>query len=601
MPTYTAPTRETRFIVNEMLDLASYNNLPGFENATEDMIDTVINEAGKFCSEVLAPLNQIGDEQGCTRHEDGSVTTPDGFKGAYDAYVESGWGTLAKPEEFGGQGLPHVLGFVVEEFTGTANQAFAMYPGLTNGATAAIEAAGSQEQKDTYLPKMISGEWSGTMNLTEPHCGTDLGMIRTKAEPQADGSYKITGTKIFISAGEHDLTSNIIHLVLAKTPGAPDSSKGISLFIVPKFLLDESGEPGERNGVSCGSIEKKMGIHGNATCVLNYDEATGFMVGEENRGLAAMFVMMNAARLGVGLQGLAQAEVAYQNAVTYALDRRQGRALTGPAEPEAKADPIFVHPDVRRMLMDAKVFNESMRAFCLWGALQVDLTHKAATEEDRQMADDLIGLMTPVIKGYGTDKGYDVANNMQQVYGGHGYVTEWGMEQFVRDSRIAMIYEGTNGVQAMDLCGRKLASKGGRAVQAFFAMIDAEIAAAKEDEALADLATKLDKALGEQKAATMWFMQNAMANPNHLGAGAHHYMHIMGIVTLGFFWLKMAKVAAEALKGSPEDAAFYEAKLTSAAYYAERFLPDAGALRRKLEAGSDNMMKLTEDAFATAA
>ena len=601
MPTYTAPTRDTRFVLNEMLDLASYGNLPGFENASQDMIDTIVNEAGKFCSEVLAPINQIGDEQGCTRHEDGSVTTPDGFKDAYDAYVEGGWGTLAKPEEFGGQGLPHTLGMVLEEYTGTANQAFAMYPGLTSGASAAIEAAGSQEQKETYLPKMISGEWSGTMNLTEPHCGTDLGMIRTKAEPQADGSYAITGTKIFISAGEHDLTSNIIHLVLAKTPGAPDSSKGISLFIVPKFILDENGEPGERNGVSCGSIEKKMGIHGNATCVLNYDGAKGWMVGEENKGLAAMFVMMNAARLGVGLQGLAQAEVAYQNAVTYALDRRQGRALTGPAQPDEKADPIFVHPDVRRMLMDAKVFNEGMRALCMWGALQVDLTHKAQTEEERQMADDLIGLMTPVIKGYGTDKGYDIANNMQQVYGGHGYVREWGMEQFVRDSRIAMIYEGTNGVQAMDLCGRKLASNGGRAIQAFFAMIDEEIAAAKQDEGLADIATRLEKALGEQKAATMWFMQNAMANPNHLGAGAHHYMHIMGIVTLGFFWLKMAKVAQEALAGSPEDAAFYEAKLTSAAYYAERYLPDAGALRRKLEAGSEIMMKLPEEAFATAA
>ncbi|WP_298466390.1 acyl-CoA dehydrogenase C-terminal domain-containing protein [uncultured Erythrobacter sp.] len=601
MPTYTAPTRDTRFVINEMLDLASYGNLPGFENASQDMIDAVVGEAGKFCSEVLAPLNQIGDEQGCTRHEDGSVTTPDGFKEAYDQLVEGGWTTLTAPEEFGGQGLPHVMGFAFEEYIGTANQAFAMYPGLTGGAAAALQAAGSQELKDLYLPKMVSGEWSGTMNLTEPHCGTDLGMIRTKAEPQADGSYAITGTKIFISAGEHDLTSNIIHLVLAKTPGAPDSSKGISLFVVPKFILDENGEPGDRNGVSCGSIEKKMGIHGNATCVLNYDGAKGWMVGEENRGLAAMFVMMNAARLGVGLQGLAQAEVAYQNAVTYALDRRQGRALSGPAEPEAQADPIFVHPDVRRMLMDAKVFNEGMRALCLWGALQVDLSHKAQTEEERQLADDLIGLMTPVIKGYGTDKGYDIANNMQQVYGGHGYVKEWGMEQFVRDSRIAMIYEGTNGVQAMDLCGRKLASKGGRAVQAFFAAIDEEIAGAKEIEGLAEMAGKLEKALGEQKAATMWFMQNAMQNPNHLGAGAHHYMHIMGIVTLGFMWLKMAKVATSALEGSPEDAAFYEAKLTSAAYYIERFLPDAGALRRKLEAGSDNMMKLTEEAFATAA
>ncbi|MEQ5786694.1 acyl-CoA dehydrogenase C-terminal domain-containing protein [Erythrobacter sp. NFXS35] len=601
MPTYTAPTRDTRFIVNEVLDLASYGNLPGFENATPDMIDTVINEAGKFCAEVLAPVNQAGDEHGCTRHEDGSVTTPPGFKEAYQAYVESGWGTLAQPEEFGGQGLPHVLGFVLEEYAGTANQAFAMYPGLTAGAISAILAKGSDEQKAVYLPKMISGEWSGTMNLTEPHCGTDLGMIRTKAVPNGDGSYAITGTKIFISAGEHDLTSNIIHLVLAKTPGAPDSTKGISLFIVPKFVLDENGEPAERNGVTCGSIEKKMGIHGNATCLLNYDGATGYLVGEENKGLAAMFIMMNAARLGVGIQGYAQAEVAYQNAVTYALDRRQGRALSGPAEPEAKADPIFVHPDVRRMLMDAKVFTESMRALCLWGALQVDLTHKAQTAEEREQADLLIGLMTPVIKGYGTDKGYDIATNMQQVYGGHGYVREWGMEQFVRDSRIAMIYEGANGVQAMDLCGRKLAANGGKAIQAFFAMLDEEIAAAKQVAELKDIAERLEKALGEQKAATIWFMQNAMANPNHLGAGAHHYMHIMGIVTLGFFWLKMAKVALGKLAGEPEGKAFYEAKLVSANYYAERYLPDAGALRRKLEAGSEYLMKLPEEAFATAA
>ena len=601
MPSYTAPTRDTRFIINEMLNLESYAELPGFEAASADVTDAVINEGGKFCAEVLAPINQSGDQEGCTRHEDGSVTAPKGFKEAFDQFREAGWGTLSQPEEFGGQGMPHVLGFAFEEFVSSANQAFGMYPGLTNGAVSALLAKGSQEQKEKYLPKMISNEWTGTMNLTEPHCGTDLGMIRTKAEPQADGSYAITGTKIFISAGEHDMADNIIHLVLAKTPGAPDSTKGISLFVVPKFLVEEDGSIGERNGVVCGSIEHKMGIHGNATCVLNYDGAKGWLVGEENKGLAAMFIMMNAARLGVGIQGLSQAEVAYQNAVAYALDRRQGRALTGPAEPEQQADPIFVHPDVRRMLMDAKAFTEGMRALCLWGALQVDLSHKAATEEEREQADMLIGLLTPVIKGYGTDKGYEVATNMQQVFGGHGYIEEWGMSQFVRDARIAQIYEGTNGVQAMDLCGRKLAQKGGAAVQAFFKVVGDDIAEAKGDETLAPLAEAMEKALGQQQAATMWFMQNAMQNPNHLGAGAHHYMHIMGIVTLGWMWLRMAKVAQAALVAGTDDKAFYEAKLTTARYYMDRYLPDAGALRRKLETGSDSMMALSEEAFATAA
>ena len=601
MPTYTAPTRDTRFLVNELLDLASYGNLPGFEMASPDVTDAVITEGGKFCAEVLAPINQSGDQEGCTRHEDGSVTTPKGFKEAFNQFREAGWGTLAQPEEFGGQGLPHVLGFVMEEFISSANQAFGMYPGLTNGAISALIAKGTQEQKEMYLPKMVSGEWTGTMNLTEPQCGTDLGMIRTKAEPKGDGSYSITGTKIFISAGEHDLSDNIIHLVLAKTPGAPDSTKGISLFVVPKFLVNEDGSVGERNSVMCGSIEHKMGIHANSTCVLNYDGATGWLVGEENKGLAAMFIMMNAARLGVGMQGLSQAEVAYQNAVAYALDRRQGRALTGPAEPEAQADPIFVHPDVRRMLMDAKAFTEGMRALSLWGALLVDLTHKAQTEEERAEADAMIGLLTPVIKGYGTDKGYEVATNMQQVFGGHGYIEEWGMSQFVRDARIAQIYEGTNGVQAMDLCGRKLAQKGGAAIQAYFKAVGDDIAAAKDDDDLGAMAEALEKALGQQQAATMWFMQNAMQNPNHLGAGAHHYMHIMGIVTLGWMWLRMAKVAQTALASDTDDKAFYEAKLATARYYMDRFLPDVGALRRKLEAGADSLMALDEAAFSTAA
>ncbi|GGD93569.1 acyl-CoA dehydrogenase [Tsuneonella deserti] len=600
MPSYTAPTRDAKFIVKEVLDLPGYGNLPGFESATPDLIDSVIDGCGRFASEVLHPLNQVGDREGCTRHPDGSVTTPTGFKAAFDQYVEAGWSTLSQPTEFGGQGMPHVLGFVLEEFVSTANHSFGMYPGLTNGAVSAILATGSDEQKALYAPRMIASEWLGTMNLTEPQCGTDLGLIRTRAEPQADGSYAVTGTKIFISAGEHDLTDNIVHLVLAKTPGAPDSSKGISLFIVPKILVNPDGSLGERNAVQCGSLEHKMGIHGNATCVMNYDGAKGWLVGEEMKGLSAMFIMMNAARLGVGIQGLAQAEIAYQNAVAYARDRRQGRALTGPADPSAKADPILVHPDVRRMLMDAKAYTEGMRALYLWAALLVDLSHKAATPEEREEADMLLGLLTPVLKGYGTDKGFDVAVNMQQVFGGHGYIAEWGMEQFVRDSRIAMIYEGTNGIQAMDLCGRKLAMKGGAGIQRFFALCDEEIASARAQDPLAPLADALDRALGEQKAATMWFMQNAMANPNNLGAGAHHYMHIMGIVSLGLMWLRMAKVASSALSAGDGDDTFYQAKLTTARYFMDRFVPDAGSLRRKIETGAEAVMALEEDAFATA-
>ena len=600
MPIYHAPTRDTRFVINELLKLESYGNLPGFENASADMVDAVIEECGKFASEVFAPLNQSGDLQGCTRAADGSVTAPDGFKQAFELYREAGWGTLAAPLEFGGQGLPHVLGFMAEEFVAGANQALSMYPGLTHGAIAAILAKGSPEQQAKYVPKMIASEWLGTMNLTEPQCGTDLGLIRTRAVPNLDGSYAITGTKIFISAGEHDLTENIIHLVLAKTPDAPESSKGISLFIVPKVMVNDDGSLGERNAVSCGSLEHKMGIHGNATCVMNYDGATGFLVGEENKGLAAMFIMMNAARLGVGVQGLAQAEAAYQNAAKYAHERRQGRALTGPAEPQEKADSLFVHPDIRRMLMDAKAFTEGMRAFCLWGALQVDLSHKAASEAERQIADDLISLLTPVLKGYGTDKGFDICVQMQQVFGGHGYIEEWGMSQFVRDARITQIYEGANGVQAMDLVGRKLAQNGGRAVQALFALIDNECAAAKDKPELAALAQQVEAAGAELKAATMWLMQNGMANPNNAGAGAHPYMHIMGIVSLGLMWLRMGETALAAMAAGNEDKAFYQAKLVTARYYGERFIPDAAALRRKLEGGSEAMMALPIEAFLAA-
>lgn len=600
MPQYTPPVRDTRFILDKVLKLDRYADLPAFAAATPDVVNAVLEEGGRFVSEVLFPLNASGDQQGCTRHDDGSVTTPDGFKEAWEQFVESGWGLLGAPEEFGGQGLPHVIGTAFQEYMISSNMAFAMYFGLTHGAISALIAKGSPEQQAKYIPKMASGEWGGTMNLTEPHCGTDLGLIRTRAEPNADGSWAITGTKIFISSGEHDLTSNIIHLVLAKTPGAPESSKGISLFVVPKFIVNDDGSLGERNAVSCGSIEHKMGIHGNSTCVMNYDGATGWLVGEEMKGLAAMFIMMNAARLGVGLQDLAVGETAYQNAVQYAGDRRQGRALTGPAEPQEKADTLFVHPDVRRMLMESKAMLEGLRALCLWGGLQVDLAHAAATEEERQLADDLIGLLTPVIKGVGTDAGYKVATDSQQVYGGHGYIVEWGMEQYVRDARISMIYEGTNGVQAMDLVGRKLALNGGRAVQAFFKIVAEEVAAAKGKPELASFAEALEKANGQLQAATMWFMANGMKNPNQVGAGAYSYMQLMGIVAIGLMWLRMADAAVTALAEGAEDKAFLEAKLVTARFYAERIMPDAGALRRKIEGGADAIMALPPEMFRAA-
>ncbi len=597
MPIYHAPVRDTRYILDAVLGLEGHANLACFANATPDVVEAVLTEGARFCEEQLFPLNQVGDAEGCTRNADASVTTPTGFKAAYKAFAEAGWPTLSAAEVHGGQGMPHVISTAFEEYLISANMGFAMYNGLTLGAIAAIVAKGSDAQQALYLPRMVTGEWSGTMNLTEPHCGTDLGLIRTKAEPRGDGSYAITGTKIFISSGEHDLTENIIHLVLAKVIGAPDNVKGISLFIVPKFMVADDGMPGDRNGVSCGSIEEKMGIHGNATCVMNYDGATGYLVDEENMGLAAMFIMMNSARLGVGLQGLAMGEVAYQNAVQYAKDRRQGRALTGPADPEEKADTLFVHPDVRRMLMEGKALLEGSRALCLWGSLQVDLSHDAETPEERQAADDLISLLTPVIKGYVTDIGYKVATDAQQVYGGHGYIREWGMEQYVRDARIAQIYEGTNGVQAMDLVGRKLAMNGGRAVMALFGLIAADIAAGKADPATADYAARLEKALGELQAASMWLMKHGMANPNDAGAAAYSYMTLMGVVALGWMWLKMAQASGRAIAAGEGDRTFHEAKQVTARFFGERMLPDAGALRRKIEGGAESLMALPVEAF----
>ncbi len=598
MPTYSAPVRETRFILENVLDIARYSNLPGFANASPDLVEAILVEAGRFAAEVLQPLNRVGDELGCTRNDDGSVVTPPGFKDAYRQFCEAGWPTLTGPEEYGGQGLPQVIGTAVTEYILSANHSFEMYQGLTAGAIASLLVKGSDELKQKYVPAMITGRWTGTMNLTEPHCGTDLGLLKTRAEENPDGSYSITGTKIFISSGEHDLAENIIHLVLAKRAGAPDNVKGISLFVVPKFLVNDDGSVGERNALQCGALEKKMGIHGNATCVMNYDGAKGWLVGEPEKGLQAMFIMMNAARLGVGLQGIAQGEVAYQNAAAYARDRRQSRALKeSEREPGAKADPIIVHPDVRRMLMESKAWNEAGRALVLWGALQVDLMRRSPDEAERQNADDLLGLITPVIKGYLTDKGFQAAVYAQQVLGGHGYIREHGIEQFVRDARITQIYEGTNGIQAMDLVGRKLPKDGGRAVRAFFELVRRDIAAARNAGDPGAVAASLEPALEDLEAATMWLARNGMGDPDNAGAGAYPYMELMGLVSLGWMWLKMAEASQQALNEGAEDKLFHEAKLVTAKFYAQRELVMSTALRRKIEAGAETLMKIPAEAF----
>jgi len=593
---YKAPVRDLTFILNEVLEIDRYANQPGFADVSSELVGQILEEGAKFAEEVIAPLNRVGDLEGC-KWDDGKVTGPTGWKEAYQQMVAAGWPGLSSDPEYGGQGMPSIVGMAFGQMTAAASAAFSMYPGLTHGCYEALHANGSDEQKATYLPKLATGEWGGTMNLTEPQCGTDLGMIRTKAVPNGDGSYSITGQKIWISSGEHDFTDNIIHLVLARIEGAPAGIKGISLFVVPKYFVTEDGGVGERNeGVGCAGLEHKMGIHGNATCVMAYDGAKGWLVGQENKGMAAMFVMMNEARLGTGLQGLSIGTAAYQAAAEFARDRLQGRSLTGPKNPDGPADPIIVHPDVRRMLMEAKAFVEGGQAFILWTALQADL-QRSEDEAVATKARDYMGLITPVLKAYLTDKGFHAASLAMQVHGGSGYTEHFPASQYLRDARITMIYEGANGIQALDLVGRKLPANGGRAIMTWFAEIDAFTTQYGGDEGTVkpfiDGLTDAKKKLQE---ATMWLMQNGMQNPDNAGAASTDYLNIFGLTALAYVWAQMAIAAQKAVDGGSSDP-FYANKLATGRYFVERILPDAGAHLAKLKSGADVLMALPAEAF----
>jgi alkylation response protein AidB-like acyl-CoA dehydrogenase len=594
--TYRPPVREHLFILSEVLGIEQYKDLPGFADVTMDVVEQILDEAARFAAEVLDPLNAVGDKEGCHWAADGSVTTPKGFKAAYRALTAGGWPALGAAPEVGGQGLPAVVGLAFSEMSSAANMAFSMYPGLTHGAYSAISNGGSDEQKALYLPKLASGEWCGTMNLTEPQCGTDLGLLRTKAVAAGDGSWRISGQKIWISGGEHDLADNIIHLVLARVEGAPAGVRGISLFIVPKFIPDAEGHPGVRNAVTCAGLEEKMGIHGNATCVMVHEEATGWLVGEENRGLSLMFVMMNEARLGVGLQGLAQGEAAYQAAADFARERLQGRALTGPVNPGGPADPIVVHPDVRRMLMDSRAILEAGRAFLFWTCLHGDLAHAHPDEAQRQKSADYMGLMTPVLKAYLTERGFEICSDAVQVHGGAGFTEHMTVSQRMRDCRITLIYEGTNGVQALDLVGRKLAANGGRAVTTFFAEVDAFVEAHKAEAGVKDFVDALAGVKAQLQDATLWLMQNGLANPDNAAAASMDYLRLFGLAGLAYMWALMARAAQAKIDAGDADP-FYVGKLTVGRYFIARVLPEAGAHLAKLKTGAAVVMALPADAF----
>lgn len=597
MPTYKAPLKDYLFILNDVFHIDRYSNLPGFSDLSPDILESTFEEAARLCEQVIAPLNRIGDIQGCTRHDDGSITTPAGFKDAYRQLSSGGWMAMSAPAEYGGQNLPNVMSDIVGEFLGSANLAFSMYPLLTKGAVAALLDHASPGLKDTYLPKLISGEWAGVMSLTEAHCGTDLGLLRTKAAKKADGSYAITGNKIFISAGDHDMADNIVHLVLARLEGAPAGVHGISLFLVPKLRPDANGAL-HPNQVSCGSIEHKMGIHGNCTCVMNYDDSIGWLVGKENRGLNAMFTMMNHSRLAVGINGVALAEVAYQNAALYAQDRLQGRSPSGAKFPDKAADPIIVHPDVRRMLMTGRAFTEAARALVVWSGMRHDVATRGTDEKARQEAEDHMELLTPVIKGFGTDMGFEIAVMAQQIYGGHGYVAEHGMEQFVRDARISQIYEGANAVQALDLVGRKLGLNGGRALAGFFTEVSSYLQEHAADEAMANYVKPMQDALKRLQQATAWLSKAGAANHDDVGGASYAYMHLFGLVSLGYMWCRMTEAASRKLATSADgEKQMLKSKLVTARFFMDHMLPATTTHLARITAGSASMMALPAEAF----